>query len=517
MIFERVWGYDFGFASNSLDVYIGYLRRKTEAGGKPRLIQTVRGVGYALREAMSFRRAGSRSCAAAAVALAVVARVGASSTSSSATSCAAQVDDDACSARRADPSRRRPPELGTDRDGVPRRPARLHSAALSSRSSTPTAASTARPASGVRCRSTDAHARRGSRGERTRSSATPRSTARTSACSRPSGAGCRAPDRAAARRGRPRRSHRIRLVPDPDRGRRHRASPLRSGLLVARAALAPVRRLTETTERVTETRDLSQRIEVDGRGRARPARRELQHDARRARGLEPRPAAARRRRLARAAHAAHEPADEHRGPRARATRCRRRSASSCCADVVEQLGEMTALIGELIELARDDEQQAREARGRAARPDRRRTRSSAPGATGPSVAFSTDLERVARPRRAPSTIERADREPARQRRQVEPARRRRSRSASATARSPCATTAPGSPRRTCRYVFDRFYRARTARGMPGSGLGLAIVQAGRGGPRRPGRRRARRGRRHAHAPAAERPQRLLGTFHAPLR
>jgi two-component system response regulator MprA len=50
VIFERVWGYDFGFASNSLDVYIGYLRRKTEAGGKPRLIQTVRGVGYALRE-----------------------------------------------------------------------------------------------------------------------------------------------------------------------------------------------------------------------------------------------------------------------------------------------------------------------------------------------------------------------------------------------------------------------------------------------------------------------------------
>ncbi len=51
LIFERVWGYDFGFASNSLDVYIGYLRRKTENGGRPRLIHTVRGVGYALREA----------------------------------------------------------------------------------------------------------------------------------------------------------------------------------------------------------------------------------------------------------------------------------------------------------------------------------------------------------------------------------------------------------------------------------------------------------------------------------
>ena len=51
IIFERVWGYDFGPTSNSLDVYIGYLRRKTEEGAAPRLIHTVRGVGYALREA----------------------------------------------------------------------------------------------------------------------------------------------------------------------------------------------------------------------------------------------------------------------------------------------------------------------------------------------------------------------------------------------------------------------------------------------------------------------------------
>ena len=50
LILERVWGYDFGPTSNSLDVYIGYLRRKTEADGEPRLIYTVRGVGYALRE-----------------------------------------------------------------------------------------------------------------------------------------------------------------------------------------------------------------------------------------------------------------------------------------------------------------------------------------------------------------------------------------------------------------------------------------------------------------------------------
>jgi two-component system response regulator MprA len=49
-IFERVWGYDFGQASNSLEVYVGYLRRKLEAEGERRLIHTIRGVGYSLRE-----------------------------------------------------------------------------------------------------------------------------------------------------------------------------------------------------------------------------------------------------------------------------------------------------------------------------------------------------------------------------------------------------------------------------------------------------------------------------------
>jgi two-component system response regulator MprA len=49
-ILEQVWGYDFGGEDNVLEVYIGYLRKKTETGGEPRLIQTVRGVGYVLRE-----------------------------------------------------------------------------------------------------------------------------------------------------------------------------------------------------------------------------------------------------------------------------------------------------------------------------------------------------------------------------------------------------------------------------------------------------------------------------------
>jgi two-component system response regulator MprA len=51
VIFDRVWGYDFGPDSNSLDVYVGYLRRKLEQGGESRVIQTVRGVGYVMKEA----------------------------------------------------------------------------------------------------------------------------------------------------------------------------------------------------------------------------------------------------------------------------------------------------------------------------------------------------------------------------------------------------------------------------------------------------------------------------------
>ena len=49
-IMDEVWGYDFGTTANSLEVYVGYVRRKTEAGGEPRLIHTVRGVGYVLKQ-----------------------------------------------------------------------------------------------------------------------------------------------------------------------------------------------------------------------------------------------------------------------------------------------------------------------------------------------------------------------------------------------------------------------------------------------------------------------------------
>ena len=50
VMYERIWGYDASLSSNSLDVFIGHLRRKLEAGGEPRLIHTVRGVGFTLRE-----------------------------------------------------------------------------------------------------------------------------------------------------------------------------------------------------------------------------------------------------------------------------------------------------------------------------------------------------------------------------------------------------------------------------------------------------------------------------------
>jgi DNA-binding response OmpR family regulator len=50
VIYDRIWGYDFGGESNIIEVYVRYLRQKLEADGEPRLIQTVRGVGYAFRE-----------------------------------------------------------------------------------------------------------------------------------------------------------------------------------------------------------------------------------------------------------------------------------------------------------------------------------------------------------------------------------------------------------------------------------------------------------------------------------
>ena len=193
------------------------------------------------------------------------------------------------------------------------------------------------------------------------------------------------------------------------------------------------------------------------------------------------PAAARPGRLARAADAADEPAHEHRGAGAREAACRPRSASSSFSDVVAQLGEMTELIGELTELARGEEQ-AEPARGRPARPASPRRRSSGRRATIP-----TSRSRPSSRRRPSSGGRRAS--------------SGRSRTCSTT---PPSGAPPGSPvevrlhdgELTVRdhgpgiaaedvpHVFERFYRATSARSMPGSGLGLAIVQPGRREPPR---------------------------------
>ena len=98
------------------------------------------------------------------------------------------------------------------------------------------------------------------------------------------------------------------------------------GLLVSRAALVPVRRLTGAAERVARTQDLGHRIEAGEEDELGRLAGELQHDAGRARALAPGPAPARLRRLARAAHAADERAGQPRRARDRRASCRRASA-----------------------------------------------------------------------------------------------------------------------------------------------------------------------------------------------
>jgi two-component system, OmpR family, sensor histidine kinase MprB len=242
------------------------------------------------------------------------------------------------------------------------------------------------------------------------------------------------------------------------------------GLVVTRAALAPVRRLTETTERVTETGDLSERIETRGRDElsrlagsfntmlgaleeSTRAQRQLVMDA----SHELRtPLTSLRTNIEVLASGKRLPADE-----------RKRLVN----DVVEQLGELTDLIGELMVLARGEQPPAEpeDVRLDIVTADTvERIRRNRPG-----VIFATDLEESV-VHGVPGTIERAVGNLLDNAAKWSPPGGEIEvavRAGELTVRD----YGPGIDDDDLPYVFDRFYRAPSARGMPGSGLGLAIV------------------------------------------
>jgi two-component system sensor histidine kinase MprB len=243
------------------------------------------------------------------------------------------------------------------------------------------------------------------------------------------------------------------------------------GLVVARAALTPVRQLTETVERVSETQDLSERIEVAGKDEL--SRLAVSFNA--MLGALEESTRAQRQLVADASHELRTPLTSVRtnievlagdrmlppGDRAR-----------LLTDVVEQLGEMTTLISELIELARAEQLTAEPEDVRldllVADAVERARRNL------PEVAYSVELE-PAIVQGVPATLERAvgnlldnaaKWSPPGAEIEVEV------RDGKLTVRD----HGPGIAEEDLPYVFDRFYRARAARGMPGSGLGLAIVR-----------------------------------------
>ena len=243
------------------------------------------------------------------------------------------------------------------------------------------------------------------------------------------------------------------------------------GLAVSQAALRPVRRLTETAEHVTETGDLSQRIETGGEdelGRLATSFNTmfaaLEDSSRAQRQL-----------VADASHELRTPLTSLRtnievlaGERALAPEERERLLS----DVVEQLGEMTTLIAELIELARAEQhpEEAEDVRldliAESAVERARRNR--------PNVTFTTDFD-SSLVHGAPSTIERAVANLLDNAAKWSPPGGEVEvgvHGSEVTVRD----HGPGIAEEDLPYVFDRFYRASAARGLPGSGLGLAIVK-----------------------------------------
>jgi two-component system, OmpR family, sensor histidine kinase MprB len=244
------------------------------------------------------------------------------------------------------------------------------------------------------------------------------------------------------------------------------------GLAVSRAALAPVRRLTTATENVTETGDLSERIDDDG-GRDELSR--LAGSFNSMLGALEESTRAQRQLVADASHELRTPltslrtnievlASERTLPAGERERL--------LNDVVEQLGEMTTLIAGLIDLARGEQP--------AADPEEVRLDLVAAEAVDrarrdrPAVSFVTDIEESVI-HGVPSTIERAVANLLDNAAKWSPPNGEVEvvvRQGEVTVRD----HGPGIDEDDLPHVFDRFYRARSARGMSGSGLGLAIVR-----------------------------------------
>jgi two-component system, OmpR family, sensor histidine kinase MprB len=243
------------------------------------------------------------------------------------------------------------------------------------------------------------------------------------------------------------------------------------GLIVSRAALAPVRRLTEAAENVTETGDLSERIEVTGHD-------ELSRLASRFNtmlaALEA-SAKAQRQLVADASHELRTPITSLRTNIEVLAGKRRLSAADrepLLQDVVEQLDEMTTLIAELVELAHGDHQpgQAEDVRlDLLAENAVERARRNRPG-----IDFRTDLEETL-VHGVPANLERAIGNLLDNAAKWSPP----DGTVDLVVRDGELTVrdhGPGIEESDRPYVFDRFYRSDSARGMPGSGLGLAIVR-----------------------------------------
>jgi two-component system sensor histidine kinase MprB len=243
------------------------------------------------------------------------------------------------------------------------------------------------------------------------------------------------------------------------------------GLVVARAALAPVRRLTVAAENVTQTGDLSERIEVDGED-------ELSRLASRFNtmlaALEA-SAKAQRQLVADASHELRTPLTSLRTNIEVLAGTRRLPAAErepLMRDVVEQLDEMTTLIAELVELSHGDREpsEAKDVRLDVLTADAvERTRRNRPG-----VEFKTDLQESL-VHGVPANLERAIGNLLDNAAKWSPPGGEVEvgvQDGEVTVRD----HGPGIDETDRPYVFDRFYRSTSARGMPGSGLGLAIVR-----------------------------------------